>query len=161
MARHEQDREDLIAEAKALVRRTEWRLPGAADPVVLGQRTNGWFSVYFDPERVFHFNERGELRRAFVAGLMYRSSAQGLARLRRNREGVAASELLRDDLSVAECDGFLQQLEAPLRGLLEDLRQRRAEVLREVVPPEAAPTDWGALLEQTLPPRLAGRVGPR
>lgn len=161
MARHEQDREDLIAEAKALVRRTELRVPEASDPVVVGQRTNGWFSVYFHPELVFHFNERGELRRAFVEGLMYRSSARGLSRLRRNREGVAASELLRDELGLAERDEFLKQLETRLRGLQDDLRQGRAEVLREVLPPGSPPPDWESLVRQTIPPRLAGRVGPR
>lgn len=161
MARHEQDREDLIVEARALVNRAELRVPGATEPVVLGQRTNGWFSVYFHPELVFHFNEQGQLRRAYVAGLMYRSGPLGLARLRRNREGVSASELLRDDLSPAECEEFLLQLATQLRGLMEYLRQGRVEVLREVVPAGAPPPDWQHLLDQTVPPRLAGRVGPR
>ena len=161
MARHEQDREDLIAEAKALVTRTEFRIRDASDLLVLGQRTNGWLSVYFHPELVFHFNERGELRRAFVEGMMYRSSAQGLARLRRNREGLASSELLRDDLTLIERVEFLKQLETRLRSLKDHLRQGRAEVLREVVPPGSPPPDWEHLLGQTIPTRLAGRVGPR
>jgi hypothetical protein len=140
MARQEQDREDLIAEATALVTRAEVSVPDAPQPVVLGLRSNRWLSVYLNPELVFHFNEHGALRRAHVDGLMYRSSPKGLSRLRRHRSGPNSSELLRADLSAEEQQEFLMALALP-RGV--------------------SSCSWEDLLEQTLPPRLAGRVGSR
>jgi hypothetical protein len=161
MARHEQDREDLIAEAKALIHRAEVTVPDSTQPLVLGLRSNLWFSIYFDPELVFHFNEVGALRRAFIDGLIYRSGAQGLTRLRRSRSDLNASELLRQDLSAREVREFLQDLEGRLGVLRDHLRQGRAVVLREVVGPGDSPPAWERLVAQAIPARLAGQVGSR
>lgn len=161
MARHEQDREDLIAEAKALVHRAEMTVPDLSQPVVLGVRSNRWFSIYLQPELVFHFNESGALRRAFVDGLLYRSGSQGLTRLRRERSDAHTSDLVSAELQPAELQEFLQDLEGRLRTLLDHLRQGRAVVLRQVVVPGESSPSWEHLVAQTIPPRLAGRVGAR
>jgi hypothetical protein len=161
MARHEEDREDLMAEAKALVHRVEMTVPGLSLPVILGVRTNQWLSIYLDPELVFHFNELGALRRAFVDGLIYRSSSQGLTRLRRERSDANTSELLRDELSPEELRVFLHDLEGRLRALQDHLKQGRAVVVRQVVAPGDSPPSWEQRVAQTIPPRLAGRVGAR
>jgi hypothetical protein len=161
MARQEQDREDLIAEATALVTRAEVSVPDAPQPVVLGLRSNRWLSVYLNPELVFHFNEHGALRRAHVDGLMDRSSPKGLSRLRRHRSGPKSSELLRADLSAEEQQEFLMGLANHLRVLRDHFQQGRAVVLRQVLPRGVSSCSWEDLLEQTLPPRLAGRVGSR
>lgn len=67
MARHAQDREDLLRDAKALVPRVQLRLPilGKVCDVFAGFRT-GAASLYFDFDPVYQFNSAGELRRAFV-----------------------------------------------------------------------------------------------
>ena len=46
MARHEEDREDLLAEATALVERAELVVEGAAESVVIGFRRDGCASIY-------------------------------------------------------------------------------------------------------------------
>ncbi len=161
MAKQEYDREDLIAEAKALVHRVEMSVPDFPEPVVLGLRSNLWFSIYFHPDRVFHFNEVGALRRAFVDGLLYRSGPQGLSRLRRERGDPNTSALLREELSPDAMRDFLRDLEEWLRRLGDHLHHGRAEVLREVVAPGDSPPNWERLVAQALPARLAGRVGAR
>ena len=40
MARREQDREDILAEATALVERVELQIAGETDPIVVGFRRN-------------------------------------------------------------------------------------------------------------------------
>ncbi len=85
MARQERDREDLMAEATALTRRAEWIPPGE-EPVVTGFRNNGAFSIYFGPDPCFHFTPKGELRRAFANGYLFRSEGTTLSRLLRQRE---------------------------------------------------------------------------
>ncbi len=64
MARHEEEREDLMRDAKALVDRIELVVPGFEEPVVVGFRTNGAASFYFGQDAVYHFNSQLELRRA-------------------------------------------------------------------------------------------------
>jgi hypothetical protein len=67
MARHSQDREDLLRDAKALVPRIMLRttiLDKTCD-VFAGFRSDS-LSMYFDSDPAYHFNSRGELRRAFV-----------------------------------------------------------------------------------------------
>jgi hypothetical protein len=116
MARHETDREDLIAEATALRQRVELELPGAVEKVTAGFRDNGGGSVYFGADPVYHFDADGGLRRAFVAGDLYRSQGKTLARLTRTRTGSEV-HLVRHDLDAAELAGFL----AAMRGHLDRL----------------------------------------
>lgn len=118
MARSESDREDLLAEAVALVRRAEWRLPGFADLVLLGERDNGWFSIYLGQDRYFQFDADNRLRRAYVAPELFRTQGATLARLIRNRRGDA-TVLQRTDLSGAELAAF----HAELRQTLQDVSQ--------------------------------------
>jgi hypothetical protein len=119
MARQEHDREDLLAEATALVERIELRLPEFTGSVVIGFRRDGCASVYFDGDPAWHFNTRGELRRAFVAGRLYKAE-QGrlvaLTRMRTNRE----VQLLRHELNDPEQHDLLRRLAQDL----DQLRQR-------------------------------------
>ena len=64
MAREEQDREDLLREASALVERAEVALADGATRVVLGFRRDGCASFYFGSERAYQFNTDDALRRA-------------------------------------------------------------------------------------------------
>ncbi|MDZ4659823.1 MAG: hypothetical protein SH868_19790 [Bythopirellula sp.] len=76
MARHAQDREDLLRDAKALVPRVQLRLPilGKVCDVFAGFRT-GAASLYFDSDPVYQFNSAGELRRAFVDDCIVKAAA--------------------------------------------------------------------------------------
>ena len=131
MARHESDREDLMAEATALRERVALDLPGAAEHVVTGFRAGGGFSIYFGPDPVFHFDADGSLRRAFVAGDLYRSQTTTLARLTRTR-AASAVHLVRHDLDPAELERFLAGMRAHLERLHDALAGGSARILQQV-----------------------------
>jgi len=131
MARHEADREDLMAEATALRERVELHVPGETEFVVAGFRDNGWFSIYLGPDPVFHFDADGALRRAFVAGDLYRSQKQTLARLTRTRSSSAV-KLIRHDLDAAELEAFLTAMRKRLDRLQGALRAGAATIVRQL-----------------------------
>ena len=139
MARHEADREDLMREATALVRRVEFRVPGVEEPVVAGWRATGWLSVYFGSDPVYHFDAEGRLRRAFVAGELYRSQGMTLARLRRGRT-TDATLLERSDLSAGELAAFVGDAARRLTRLRDSLGRGEAVVTRQV-PDEGSLTE--------------------
>jgi hypothetical protein len=131
MARHEADREDLMAEATALRERVELELPGEAEHVVAGFRENGACSIYFGADPVFHFDADGGLRRAFVSGDLYRSQGKSLARLTRTR---TASEvhLVRHDLDPFELEQLLTGMRDRLEQLHDALASGAARIVRQV-----------------------------
>src|SRR5262245_20290969 len=131
MARHETDREDLMAEATALRQRVELELPGVADHVVAGFRDSGVCSIYFGADPVFHFDADGALRRAFVAGDLYRSQGNTLARLTRTRADREV-HLVRHDLDPAELAGFIAAMRSQLERLQDVLANDSARVVQEV-----------------------------
>ncbi|MCY2962899.1 MAG: hypothetical protein NT069_04475 [Planctomycetota bacterium] len=157
MARQEQDREDLIAEATALRTRVEFQLPHPSEPVVVGQRSNGCLSVYFGADPVYHFDENGGLRRAFAAGVLYRSEQETLSRLIRHRPDQQTSELLRSDLTVIECEEFLHIAHERLDELCGAIDAGKAVVLRQVSPEE----DPVGTLRRGLETARGGRLSPR
>ena len=127
MARHEEDKEDLMTEATALVDRAEYRrredVPGIAHSdvrwymVTIGFRKDGSCSVYFDQNPFYQFDHEGRLRRAHWNGLLYRSQTNTLACLERSRSSEATT-LLRRDLSPNE----LQDFRDHMRNMIEDLQ---------------------------------------
>lgn len=155
MAREERDREDLIAEATALVLRVKLGYPDAREAVVAGFRRDGSLSIYFEPERVYHFTASGHLRRAYVGGLLYKAVGGRLASLRRERS-AASAVLARRDLGPAEEREFLTELAAAQDALRTALDEGRVEVLRQV-PADGAVADrlrqW--LANQPAPIKIA------
>jgi|SRR5262245_9157175 len=145
MARHETDREDLMAEATALRQRVELELPGFAEHVVAGFRDNGGCSIYFGADPVFHFDADGALRRAFVAGDLYRSQGKTLTRLTRTRADREV-HLIRHDLGPVELAGFL----AAMRGHLERLHDALADESARVVQQVPVETDFRPRLVEAL-----------
>jgi hypothetical protein len=136
MAVHESDREDLMREAVALVRRIELQSPDEKESVICGFRFNGALSVFFGPDPVYQFDADSRLRRAFVDGLLYRTQGTTLAQLQRQRsEGV--TELLRRDLCVDDLNAFLNAMKLRLQRLLCALRSNESVVLKQV--PEDRP----------------------
>lgn len=130
MARHEADREDLFAEARALLRRIEAR-PTSGDPlIVIGVRSTGWLSIYLGPDLMYQFDAGGRLRRAFSGGELYRTQGTTLARLRRERTD-AETTLQRRDLSAEELAEFQQQVQRDVGQLICDLAENRLTILRQ------------------------------
>lgn len=106
MAREEHARENLIAEATALVERVELLVAGLPEPVVAGFRPNGSVSLFFADDPVYQFNSRGELRRAFVAGRLYKADNGRLVEMTRNRQ-AGRVELESRELSMAASMEFI------------------------------------------------------
>ena len=118
MARSEADREDLMREVVALVRRVELMVDGKC--IVAGFRNTGWFSIYFDADPMYQFDDCGQLRRAYVDGLLYRSHATVLAQLQRLR-GDHETTLVRRDLTEDLLQDFRQHCHERIRWLAERL----------------------------------------
>ncbi len=116
MARLEHDREDLLAEATALVERIELQVASEAEPVVVGFRSNGAASVYFGADPAYHFNADRQLRRAFAVGLLYKAEQGRLVSLERERSEQATSLLRRELNEDAQAD-FLLTMRKRIEGL--------------------------------------------
>jgi hypothetical protein len=123
MARHSQDREDLLRDATALVDRVqiEVMLEGHSTELFAGFRAQGAASLYFDQDPVYHFNGRGELRRAFIAGELLKAEAGNLIAWTRQPSAQAVN-LLRRRLAPE----MQQQLLLALAQRMTELGQRLA-----------------------------------
>jgi hypothetical protein len=130
MAR-EHDREDLLAEAKALVERASLKLEGCDHEVLVGFRRDGSASIYFGPDRVYHLASEGQLRRAFVEGLLYKAERGRLVALDRRRSPDAV-ELLRHEPSAAEQAAFVADAQRHLGGLLDALARGHYRIAGKV-----------------------------
>ncbi len=131
MSRQEHDREDLLGEATAFADRAEFEIAGRASPVFIGIRPQGAGSIYFDPDRVYHFNQQHELRRAFLAGLLYKASGGALVSLARRRsesETVLASH----ELPVAATSSFLDQMAVEIARFARQLEAGEARCIGQV-----------------------------
>jgi hypothetical protein len=116
MARDESDREDLLREATALVRRAEIVLENRNEPVFAGFKRDGGFSIYLGADPVYQFDREGRLRRAYVDGLLYRTQGTTLASLTRERTATE-TVLNRVDLSPEQLVRFLTRTRAELELL--------------------------------------------
>ena len=154
MAQNESDSEDLMAEATALKRRIELRCPGEKQNVIAGFRDDGRLSIYFGHDPVYHVDEWGCLRRAFVDGRLYRSHGTTLARLTRVRTREQ-TELQRYDLSDEELEQFRQVACERLERFRQMLADGRAERVAQVPADE---TSLPAGLEQQIGVILEGNM---
>lgn len=134
MARSEQDREDLMREATALLERIELQTGEAT--VVIGFRANGAASAFFDADLVFQFNSQNELRRAFVESMLLKAENRTLVRLDRQRT-ADATVLLRSALSADECTRLLSRFENLRQHLLARIEGGQFTINSQV--PAASP----------------------
>lgn len=134
MARQEQDREDLIGEATALVERIELQRE-EEDPIVVGFRSSGCGSIYFGGEPVYQFNTQLALRRGYVDSLLYKAVNGNLVSLNRQRTAQGV-QLLSNELEPGETERFLESMCAKLVELGEAIAQAQVQILRQV-PPDA------------------------
>lgn len=135
MAKQEQDREDLLREATALVERMELRIAGFAEPIVAGFRRTGEGSVYFGADPVYQFNNAGELRRAYVDGKLVKAERGQLVFLRRERS-EGQSSLVREAVGSELVAATLRSAESQLAMLRERLGADQFECVGQV-PPDA------------------------
>lgn len=154
MARQSHDREDLLAEATALVRRAEVTWPGMPqrEAIVCGFRANGCASVYFSADWALHFDSRHRLRRAYVDDLLIVADAGRLASLRRHRTADEV-QLARRQLSPDETAALLTEARQRLRELGAALARGEAVCLRQVWPQGDARADivvWIDALSEPL-----------
>lgn len=116
MAREEQEREDLLREATALVERVELEAHGLQRPIVAGFRRDGAASFFFGQELVYQFNVAGELRRGFLNGKLYKAENGRLVELTRERTAESVN-LVRHELTPLETAQFLGNAGAQLQKL--------------------------------------------
>lgn len=135
MAVHESDREDLMREAVALVRRIELQVPDEQDNVICGYRRNGSLAIYFGPDPVYQFDNEFRLRRGYVDGLLYRTQGTTLAALDRQRS-TGVTQLVRHDLTPDELTEFLKSMTVRLQHFVNMLKSDTATIVAQV-PPEA------------------------
>ncbi len=130
MARQEQDREDLIGEATALVERIELQREDA-EPIVVGFRVSGCGSIYFGGEPVYQFNTQHALRRGYVDGLLFKAVDGRLISMDRQRtaEGV---QLRSREQTSEETERFLDCMCTLLTELADAIAGNQIRILRQV-----------------------------
>lgn len=136
MAREEQDREDLLRDARALAIRVELWLDTETEPVVVGFRGDA-ASLFFGADPVYHFNAQHALRRAFVGGELLKAEGGRLIRLRRSRTPSQVFLLARE-WSSAETQEFLDVMDNRVRQLRLAIENHKYGVGRAVPSPEVA-----------------------
>ena len=131
VAREEHDREDLLREATALIERVELRIAGREQSVFVGFRRDGSGSIYFGDDPVYQFNTRGQLRRAFVAGRLFKSQQGALIAITRLRT-PAETQLVSEPLDSATTADFLATMQRDLAALAAALHNRHYTLTGQV-----------------------------
>jgi len=133
MARSESDREELLREAPALVERAEFAIAGFDEPIIVGFRRDGSASFFLGADPVYQFNSAGELRRAYIGGLLYKAERGRLISLRRQRSEIEVA-LIRNELQSNEADSLLATARATLARLQKALTSGTIALTGEVPP---------------------------
>ena len=131
MANCPEDREDLLAEATALVERAEFTVGGSDESYVIGYRRDGSISFFLGVDPVYQFNKSNELRRAYRRGFLIKAENGRLVRLQRNRTQHVV-ELIRHEFGKDEHVSFMDELVANLRGLREKLEEGDFQLIGQV-----------------------------
>jgi hypothetical protein len=139
MAKFEQDREDLMREATALLPRAEIKLNDDPETITFGFRRSGGLSIFFGADPVFQFNSQRELRRAFVRGKLIKAVAGRLQSLDRRREGKEVV-LWSTELTPGEEDELLAAAQALLFSFSLAIGRGDYQLLQQV-PPQADAVD--------------------
>lgn len=109
MARQEETREDLLAEATALVERVELARTSTDERIVIGFRRDGAASIYFGEDPAYHFNAAGELRRAYLDGKLLKAEKGHLVSIERVRTERQV-QLHSRQLDTAASTSFIENL---------------------------------------------------
>ena len=120
MARQEQDKEDLLREATALIERVELATTthdGVRHTVVVGYRRDGAPSYFFGADPVYQFNAKREIRRGFHGGKLLKAEQGRLVELTRKRTDTKTI-LERRELTEAETAAILDDARLRLSALV-------------------------------------------
>lgn len=131
MARQEQDREDLLRQATALVQRAELQLADCKEPFVVGFRRDGSGSLYVGSDLVFQFNQQSELRRGFWNGRLIKAEAGRLFELTRVRSATHV-QLRRRELDAGETHSYIELFQSAVRQLLAAVAHDKCLVVGQV-----------------------------
>jgi hypothetical protein len=148
MAQQESPREDLLREATALVERIELIADQARDgkalneagrpSIVAGFRAGGGLSIFFGEDPAYHFNSAGELRRAYVDGLIYKAIDGQLIALTRVRSADQV-ELRSHTLAETEQAKFVARMSMRLSDFAAEVDTKTIQIRAQV------PTDANVL----------------
>ena len=161
MARHEEDKEDLMREATALVQRVELTLPATGETCVIGFRRDGAASVFFGADPVLQFNKTLELRRAFCEGKLVKAEQGRLVWLERVRTETEV-QLRRREFTADEQRSFVETAQLRLSDLRQQVAIAETQVLRQIPEGEDVLGDvrrWLADLPRTLAIAARPHVG--
>ncbi len=144
MAKQEVPKEDLIAQATALVNRIEFRTDSDQPLIVVGFRSDDSISFYFGEQPVYQFNTRDELRRVHVEAGMLKAEHRRLVRLEKRRT-QGEVQLIRHELSDEDQAALISDVQRRLEEIADSITTAKSEVTRQV--PEGAPIlervhDW-------------------
>ena len=158
MAREEHPKEDLIGQAVGLTNRAEYQIEGFEEPVVIGFRSTKAASLFFGEEPVYHWNEAGALRRAYVDGKLIKAERRQLVSLSKRRDDGKV-QMIRHELSGEEQDAFLMELQARLNRMLAAFEAGGVALMREVSAPgfQMSKSVVGWLAEQPPRPKIAAK----
>lgn len=165
MARNESDREDLMREATALVRRCQWVRHDGTEVAICGFRREGGLSIYLGADPVYHFDSNGLLRRAFRSGKLLRTQGNTLAQLTRQRTREA-TQLVRMDLEEQERDDFLAEMSQQIERLRREITKGVVTISQRIPQNDTdiqndLATAFHRILEnaqaKTLAPRIPGK----
>jgi hypothetical protein len=131
VAKYEQPREDLLAEATALVERIELALPAESANVVIGFRNIGAASLYFGEDPAYHFNAAGELRRAYLDGQLLKAERGQLITMTRQRH-AGGVQLHSRALTAAESKDLLDALSRRVTALERNLADGCFQIVGQV-----------------------------
>ena len=131
MARREEDHEDILREATALVERVELEVDGIDGPVVVGFRQSSGPAFFFGTDPVYQFNAQGQLRRGYRQGRLGKAGTGRLIELTRERTSSRVN-LRRHQLDEQQCNEYLAQLEDHLEELRQALESNSFRVTGQV-----------------------------
>lgn len=124
MARHAEEREDLLRDATAFDRRIQLQIPHQGDTSVVfaGFRPDGTLSLYWNADPVWHFNSRRELRRAYVSGKLLKAEKGQLVALNPVRD-ENTTVMVREVLSEEQHNEVRRHMLALFETLQKSLEQ--------------------------------------
>jgi hypothetical protein len=131
VARDAHDREDLLRDARGLSPRVELAVGRGSEAFTLFAGFRGEsLSLYFGQDRVYHFSDRGELRRAYLDDVLIKAERGRLVAMSRERSASEVS-LVSRELSAEEAAALLDELKGRLRALSEKLAAEAYELVGE------------------------------
>lgn len=131
MARQEEEREDLMREAIALVDRCEIQVEFLKDALVVGFRKDGAISFFFGQNEVYQFNTHDQLRRGYDGESLIKAVEGQLIRMIRQRDDHRVN-LVSRPMSKSETDNYLRQLIDRLEAFNDCLQQGEFRVTNQV-----------------------------